>query len=560
MKKIDDKFILDNIKLFEHKKAVIIVGAGISVASGIPDFRSENGIFASLKKELKINGKELFNYQFGVKPETRKIYLSYISNLKKLCDNAKPNKTHEFLKNFPKSTVYTQNIDGLEEKAGVSFTKAMSTQGVYLHGNLETLSCQYCSHKIKFEYPMLLDGKEIECEQCIERNNYCIKNNIRKRPIGLMHPSIIHYNQVHPDAAFIGKKADHDSNADLLIVIGTSLSVDGIKKLVKYFCRLESTKERRILVNLTKPRSEWSTFFDYFYEGDCNSFVQSYENAIEQGNIQKTKKTPKPSQVVKVRTVKCDEKVSENDNENSVSTEQEATVALQKEIIRNSRDESELVNMTSFNIKQGKILVQDTNCDIDTSVELCFNDKCESAISIDSTQIERVPISPSCNYSNDTATKALRINTDESSSNIKVPSSVIDLDQVQDRIEQIHSQIKRLSITQAEYEKSPSESRFLSQNKNDEITSTDTDDKDEAAESEKKKMTFEAKLKEISRTFSDEELLEKDILGECIRNTTETQVDTSESFRLEDDINVLKKQTSATNRLSLTPRKIKKKK
>jgi NAD-dependent histone deacetylase SIR2 len=79
----------------------------ISVASGIPDFRSSNGIFAKLRNDLKINGKTLFTSDFGIKKESRKIYLKYISGLKALCDGAEPNEMHSFLKEFKKSRIYT---------------------------------------------------------------------------------------------------------------------------------------------------------------------------------------------------------------------------------------------------------------------------------------------------------------------------------------------------------------------------------------------------------------------------------------------------------------------
>jgi len=67
MKTIDINFIRDNKQLFIHKKCVFIVGAGISVESGIPDFRSPTGIFASLKEQFKVIGRDLFTYNFGLR-------------------------------------------------------------------------------------------------------------------------------------------------------------------------------------------------------------------------------------------------------------------------------------------------------------------------------------------------------------------------------------------------------------------------------------------------------------------------------------------------------------
>ncbi|KAI5180829.1 hypothetical protein PAEPH01_2763, partial [Pancytospora epiphaga] len=146
MKTIDDEFIRKNRHIFRHKKCVFIVGAGISVASGIPDFRSPNGIFSLLRQQLRIDGRQLFSYNFGIREGTREIYLKYIADLKKLCDSSQPNAVHQFLAAYPSSRVYTQNIDGLEERAGMIFNKSDKTHGVYLHGNLKILQCRYCGY------------------------------------------------------------------------------------------------------------------------------------------------------------------------------------------------------------------------------------------------------------------------------------------------------------------------------------------------------------------------------------------------------------------------------
>jgi NAD-dependent histone deacetylase SIR2 len=284
MKTIGDEFLKNNKDLFEHRKCVFIVGAGISVASGIPDFRSPTGIFASLRQQLKINGKQLFTYSFGIKEESRKTYLKYISSLKKLCDSAIPNITHHFLMNFPRSRVYTQNIDGLEERAGMIFEKKDKTKGIYLHGNMAYLICQYCGFRRKFLEEDIIDFEEeneILCSECEKRREASIRMGQRKRPVGMMHPGIIHYQQMNPDGAFIGKMCEKDADSDLVIVIGTSLSVEGVKKVVKMFCKNQVSSGKRILVNLTKPNKEWMDYFDYFYEGDCGDFARTVEKLVK---------------------------------------------------------------------------------------------------------------------------------------------------------------------------------------------------------------------------------------------------------------------------------------
>ncbi|KAI4290991.1 NAD+-dependent protein deacetylase SIR2 [Pancytospora philotis] len=293
MKNIDDRFIEANRHLFKHRKCVFVVGAGISVASGIPDFRSADGIFSMLRKQLRIDGKQLFTYNFGIKEGTREIYLKYIADLKKLCSESAPNSVHRFLAAYPRSRTYTQNIDCLEERAGMVFAQNGAAEdrstrggapsdcelkGVYLHGNLKQLCCRYCGYKEPFTdeaVEVFARGEDILCKLCLERREACIKNNIRKRPIGNMHPGIIHYQQSHPDGAFIGKMAEKDRDCDLLVVMGTSLKVEGVKKLVKMFAKSPNAAGKRILVNLTRPTKEWEDVFDYIYEGDCGKFVEA---------------------------------------------------------------------------------------------------------------------------------------------------------------------------------------------------------------------------------------------------------------------------------------------
>ncbi|KAI5150560.1 NAD+-dependent protein deacetylase SIR2 [Enteropsectra breve] len=284
---IDDAFLINNKHILKHKKCVFVVGAGISVPSGIPDFRSPTGIFSSLRSKLKINGKDLFTYNFGLKEGSREIYLKYIAELKELCDAAQPNTVHRFLSEYPRARVYTQNIDCLEAKAGMKMTKDATTRGVYLHGNLALLNCQYCGFKMPFlqeQIDLYSSAQEMECPSCVERRISNEKNNIRKRPIGNMHPGIIHYQQAHPEGAFIGRMAEKDKDLDLLIVIGTSLKVDGVKKMVKMFSKCPGAYGKRILVNMTKPTKEWEEVFDYFYEGDCVDFVDAVLNGTVKNN------------------------------------------------------------------------------------------------------------------------------------------------------------------------------------------------------------------------------------------------------------------------------------
>jgi NAD-dependent SIR2 family protein deacetylase len=106
---------------------------------------------------------------------------------------------------------------------------------------------------------------------------------------------------------------EKDFDCDLLIVIGTSLSVDGVKKIVKTFCKGPNSEVKRILVNLTKPTKECESYFDYFYEGDCIDFVNDL------------KKVTAGKQVKKLEVLKVDQSTS-NETDESVEIYQSKTV------------------------------------------------------------------------------------------------------------------------------------------------------------------------------------------------------------------------------------------
>ncbi|PVV00155.1 hypothetical protein BB559_000075 [Furculomyces boomerangus] len=108
------------------RKCIIVTGAGISVSSGIPDFRSSDGLFEQLKKKYPkeiVNGKDLFDANLFKNPRLTKIFYHFMGELKQLVDNANLTPTHKFIKKLDEEgrllRCYTQNIDNLEKVAGL---------------------------------------------------------------------------------------------------------------------------------------------------------------------------------------------------------------------------------------------------------------------------------------------------------------------------------------------------------------------------------------------------------------------------------------------------------
>ncbi|PVU96423.1 hypothetical protein BB560_003383 [Smittium megazygosporum] len=115
-------------RISNSRKCFIVTGAGISVASGIADFRSEDGLFAKIQKQYPkkfSSGKDLFdsNIVFSSKTNTELFY-EFMNQLYESCEHATPSTTHTMIAKMEArrtlARCYTQNIDCLETKAGSS--------------------------------------------------------------------------------------------------------------------------------------------------------------------------------------------------------------------------------------------------------------------------------------------------------------------------------------------------------------------------------------------------------------------------------------------------------
>jgi NAD-dependent SIR2 family protein deacetylase len=99
----------------------------------------------------------------------------------------------------------------------------------------------------------------------------------------MLRPNIVLYEEDHPFAEEIGvvQASDLKSIPDLLIVMGTSLQVPGIKKLVRTFAAAVHAPQRLVIfVNKTPPAKEWDTIFDYHVEGETDEWVASLPDDV----------------------------------------------------------------------------------------------------------------------------------------------------------------------------------------------------------------------------------------------------------------------------------------
>ncbi|KAA6400819.1 MAG: putative NAD-dependent deacetylase sir2A [Streblomastix strix] len=208
------------------QRVVILSGAGISVNAGIPDFRSPGtGLYSRIPF-----GENIFSLQyFRSNPRPFFAFLRFF--IKKSFGRAHPTLTHYFIRLlYDKGLLvrnYTQNVDGLEEKAGVP-----SSHVIEAHGSLKTSHCIDC--KESYEFSFLINELNIDPEHIPT----CTKCG------GIIKPDVVLFGEALFPASFFSSQVVDFQNCDLVIVIGTSLVVQPFASL--YF-RAEQTVPRLVI-------------------------------------------------------------------------------------------------------------------------------------------------------------------------------------------------------------------------------------------------------------------------------------------------------------------------
>ena len=201
----------------ESTRMVFFGGAGVSTESGIPDFRSVDGLY---HQQYDYPPETILSHTFYMqKPE--EFYRFY--RAKMLAPDAKPNAAHRKLAQWEQegklSAVVTQNIDGLHQAAG--------SRKVYeLHGSVHRNHCIKCGAFYDLDYMLRTTGIP-RCEKCG----------------GIIKPDVVLYEE-GLDQATLNGAVRAIGNADLLIVGGTSLTVYPAAGLIDYY-----DGDRLVLIN-----------------------------------------------------------------------------------------------------------------------------------------------------------------------------------------------------------------------------------------------------------------------------------------------------------------------
>lgn len=191
-----------------HDRIVFFGGAGVSTESGIPDFRSQDGLY---RMEYDYPPETIISHSFFMR-NTEEFYRFYKNKM--LITDVEPNPAHKKLAELEEKgkliAVVTQNIDGLHQKAG--------SRNVYeLHGSVHRNYCVKCGRFFGPDYVREAEGIP-RCDACG----------------GLIKPDVVLYEE-GLDSDVINGAVRAISRADCLIIGGTSLVVYPAAGLIDYF-------------------------------------------------------------------------------------------------------------------------------------------------------------------------------------------------------------------------------------------------------------------------------------------------------------------------------------
>ena len=191
----------------ESSNIVFFGGAGVSTESGIPDFRSTDGLY---NQQYDYPPETIISHSFYVK-KPKEFYRFYKNKM--LFPEAKPNRAHMALAKLEREgkvkAVVTQNIDGLHQAAG-------RREELELHGSVHRNYCTRCGRFYSLDDILKADGVPVcDCG-------------------GVIKPDVVLYEE-GLDQDVIQRSVEYISRADVLIIGGTSLTVYPAAGLIDYY-------------------------------------------------------------------------------------------------------------------------------------------------------------------------------------------------------------------------------------------------------------------------------------------------------------------------------------
>ena len=309
-----------------------------------------------------MKGKDLFDASIWSDPLRTSVFYTFATSLRQKIRDCEPTTSHRFISHLRDRgklvRCYTQNIDRIEEKVGLSTSlqdgagskgrfsrrstanfaqlskmvdevndskngsapsasqsqsedgtrtptdaetpnaeapkapklepsRSSGVECVFLHGSLECLRCFRCGLNTVWDdgrEKETMSGHQPECPHCIGATVAREERGKRALGVGKLRPDIVLYGEEHPNAHLIGPIVTHDISLcpDLLLILGTSLRVHGLKVMVREFANaIHNRGGKVVFVNFTKPpESSWGDFIDYWVQWDCDAWVDDLQGRV----------------------------------------------------------------------------------------------------------------------------------------------------------------------------------------------------------------------------------------------------------------------------------------
>ena len=220
-----------------------------------------------------------------------------VRSLSGMVSTAKPTPFHQMLSTLGEEgrllRLYTQNVDGIDVALPALETnvplnrKGPWPRSVQLHGGLEKMVCSKCHALSTFE-PDLFDGPvPPPCQKCEEtdtiRTNHAGK---RSHGVGRLRPRMVLYNEHNPDEEAIGAcmGADLRARPDAIIVVGTSMKIPGVRRIVKEMCGVVRGRRDGIAIWINQddppPGLYFEDCWDLVVKGPCDEVARQWNMSM----------------------------------------------------------------------------------------------------------------------------------------------------------------------------------------------------------------------------------------------------------------------------------------
>ncbi len=247
-------------------------------------------------KHTRITGKDLLQSSILMRPDTEAVFYQFVSALYDRIRTIKAgSKTHRFLRRLHSRgqliRCYTQNIDGLEAREGLSTELTEETvtavEGsdercmvVQLHGDVGSVRCTICPYESKWSKQGLAaarEGQVVECPQCAQASQDRVRRGKRPSKAGVLRPGILLYGEEHRQPSLLKRSVEDDRRRKptMLLVMATSLQVPGCQQMVKDFAQaVHGNRGMVVFVNNRPPNwSVWENHIDRHISIDVDEWA-----------------------------------------------------------------------------------------------------------------------------------------------------------------------------------------------------------------------------------------------------------------------------------------------